>query len=85
MSKLFLTQEVIERSQLSGEFFTAFLHQNYPEFYMSVDDLVSASEYLSDADYLTTDWVVGHLNHLIIDWVEGHVKLPYYRLGGRSC
>ncbi|KAK2189324.1 hypothetical protein NP493_109g05003 [Ridgeia piscesae] len=50
-------EEVIERSQLSGEFFTAFLHQNYPEFYMSVDDLVSASEYLSDADYLTTDWV----------------------------
>lgn len=56
--EVFLTQEVIERSHLSGEFFTAFLHQNYPEFYSSVDDLVSASGYLSDADYLTTDWVV---------------------------
>ena len=55
---MFLSQEVLEKSQLSGEFFTAFLHQNYLEFYSSIDDLVSASEYLSDADYLTTDWAV---------------------------
>ncbi|XP_053394672.1 cell cycle checkpoint protein RAD17-like [Mercenaria mercenaria] len=49
-------EDVVEKSHLSGDFFGAYLHQNYVEFFSSIEDVVSASEYLSDADYLTIDW-----------------------------
>lgn len=49
-------EEVIEKSHLSGEYFTAYLHQNYLEFYTDIDDLVRSTEYLSDADFLTVEW-----------------------------
>ncbi|CAC5393975.1 HRAD17 [Mytilus coruscus] len=49
-------EDVVEKSHLSGEYFTAYLHQNYLEFYSNIDDLVRSTEYLSDADYLTIDW-----------------------------
>ena len=52
---------MIERSHLSGDYFGAYLHQNYLDFFSSIDDVVSASEYLSDADYLTIDWAVSIL------------------------
>ena len=48
----------MEKCHLSGDYFSAYLHQNYLEFYSSIEDVVSASEYISDADYLTLDWVV---------------------------
>ncbi|XP_013419387.1 cell cycle checkpoint protein RAD17 isoform X1 [Lingula anatina] len=48
---------VIERSNLSGDFFTAYLQQNYVDFYSDIDDVVRASEYISDCDFLTSDWV----------------------------
>ncbi|KAM3611530.1 uncharacterized protein V6R79_020092 [Siganus canaliculatus] len=47
---------VVERSHMSGEFFNLYLHQNYLDFFSEVDDVVRASEYLSDADLLTADW-----------------------------
>uniref|UniRef100_A0A672LSY4 Cell cycle checkpoint protein RAD17-like n=1 Tax=Sinocyclocheilus grahami TaxID=75366 RepID=A0A672LSY4_SINGR len=47
---------VIERSHMSGEFFNLFLHQNYPDFFSDVEDIARASEYLSDADFLTAEW-----------------------------
>ncbi|XP_076855108.1 cell cycle checkpoint protein RAD17 [Brachyhypopomus gauderio] len=47
---------VIERSHMSGEFFNLYLHQNYPDFFTNVEDLARASEYLSDADFLTAEW-----------------------------
>uniref|UniRef100_A0AAR2LI59 AAA+ ATPase domain-containing protein n=1 Tax=Pygocentrus nattereri TaxID=42514 RepID=A0AAR2LI59_PYGNA len=47
---------VIERSHMSGEFFNLYLHQNYLDFYLNVDDVARASEYLSDADFLTAEW-----------------------------
>ncbi|WAR24888.1 RAD17-like protein, partial [Mya arenaria] len=49
-------EEVVERSHLSGDYFGAYLHQNYMEFFSTIEDAVTASEYLSDADYLTIDW-----------------------------
>lgn len=49
-------EDVVEKSHLSGDFFGAYLHQNYMEFFSNIEDVVSASEYLSDADYLTIDW-----------------------------
>ena len=51
-------QDVIEKSHLSGDYFTAYLHQNYIEFYTDISDLVRSTEYLSDSDYLTVDWSV---------------------------
>ncbi|XP_051962425.1 cell cycle checkpoint protein RAD17-like [Xyrauchen texanus] len=47
---------VIERSHMSGEFFNLYLHQNYPEFFSDMEDIARASEYLSDADFLTAEW-----------------------------
>lgn len=47
---------VIERSHMSGEFFNLYLHQNYPDFFSDVEDIAQASEYLSDADFLTAEW-----------------------------
>ncbi|XP_062873513.1 cell cycle checkpoint protein RAD17 [Trichomycterus rosablanca] len=47
---------VIERSHMSGELFNLYLHQNYLDFFSEVDDLARASEYLSDADFLTAEW-----------------------------
>ncbi|XP_053337696.1 cell cycle checkpoint protein RAD17 isoform X1 [Clarias gariepinus] len=47
---------VIERSHMSGEFFNLYLHQNYVDFFSDVEDVARASEYLSDADFLTAEW-----------------------------
>ncbi|XP_074493677.1 cell cycle checkpoint protein RAD17 isoform X1 [Sebastes fasciatus] len=47
---------VVERSHMSGEFFNLYLHQNYLDFFSQVEDVERASEYLSDADLLTSDW-----------------------------
>ncbi|XP_005733693.1 cell cycle checkpoint protein RAD17 isoform X3 [Pundamilia nyererei] len=47
---------VVERSHMSGEFFSLYLHQNYLDFFCEVEDVERASEYLSDADLLTADW-----------------------------
>ncbi|XP_029295832.1 cell cycle checkpoint protein RAD17 isoform X2 [Cottoperca gobio] len=47
---------VVERSHMSGEFFSLYLHQNYLDFFSEVEDVERASEYLSDADLLTSDW-----------------------------
>ncbi|XP_072521253.1 cell cycle checkpoint protein RAD17 [Salminus brasiliensis] len=47
---------VIERSHMSGEFFNLYLHQNYLDFFSDVGDVARASEYLSDADFLTAEW-----------------------------
>ncbi|XP_069792689.1 cell cycle checkpoint protein RAD17 [Narcine bancroftii] len=49
-------EEVIENSHMSVELFNLYLHQNYLDFFSDIDDIVRASEYLSDADFLTVDW-----------------------------
>jgi hypothetical protein len=49
---------VIEKCNLSGDYFNAYLHQNYVEFFSEIPDLVRASEYLSDSDFLTFEWSV---------------------------
>ncbi|XP_072771381.1 cell cycle checkpoint protein RAD17-like [Nerophis lumbriciformis] len=47
---------VVERSHVSGDFFNLCLHQNYLDFFSNIEDVDGASEYLSDADLLTSDW-----------------------------
>lgn len=49
-------EEVIGKSQISPDAFTAFLHQNFLDFYTDLNDIAAASEYLSDSDYLTREW-----------------------------
>ncbi|XP_072438232.1 cell cycle checkpoint protein RAD17 [Chiloscyllium punctatum] len=49
-------EEVIENSHMSKELFSLYLHQNYLDFFSEIEDIVRASEYLSDADFLTVDW-----------------------------
>ncbi|XP_003460998.2 cell cycle checkpoint protein RAD17 isoform X1 [Cavia porcellus] len=49
-------EEVVEMSHIPGELFNLYLHQNYIDFFMEVDDLVRASEFLSFADILNGDW-----------------------------
>lgn len=57
-SLFLLEQLVIEHSHLSGEVFNLYLHQNYLDFFSEVEDVDKATEYLSDADLLTADWMV---------------------------
>jgi len=51
-------QLAVERSHMSGDFFILYLHQNYLDFFSEVEDVERASEYLSDADLLASDWEV---------------------------
>ncbi|XP_077418001.1 cell cycle checkpoint protein RAD17 isoform X2 [Vanacampus margaritifer] len=48
---------VIEHSYVSGEFFSLYLHQNYLDFFSEMEDVDTASEYMSDADLLSSDWM----------------------------
>ena len=43
---------------MSGEFFVSYLHQNYLDFFPVLEDVIRATDYLSDADHLTTNWTV---------------------------
>uniref|UniRef100_A0A8C4TN63 RAD17 checkpoint clamp loader component n=1 Tax=Erpetoichthys calabaricus TaxID=27687 RepID=A0A8C4TN63_ERPCA len=54
-SRLLLDPEV-NKTCLSGELFSLYLHQNYLDFYSEIDDVVRATEYLSDADFFTAEW-----------------------------
>ena len=47
---------------MSAELFNLYLHQNYLDFFSSVEDVARASEYLSDADFFTGDWAVSLQN-----------------------
>ncbi|XP_019486704.1 PREDICTED: cell cycle checkpoint protein RAD17 [Hipposideros armiger] len=49
-------EEVVEMSHMPEELFNLYLHQNYVDFFMEIDDLVRASEFLSFADILSGDW-----------------------------
>ncbi|XP_050016417.1 cell cycle checkpoint protein RAD17 [Alexandromys fortis] len=49
-------EEIVEMSHMPGDFFNLYLHQNYIDFFVEVDDLVRASEFLSFADVLSGDW-----------------------------
>ena len=49
---------MIEKCNLSGDYFNAYLHQNYLEFFSEISDVVRASEYLSDSDFMTFEWSV---------------------------
>ncbi|XP_007941552.2 cell cycle checkpoint protein RAD17 [Orycteropus afer afer] len=49
-------EEVVEMSHMPGELFNLYLHQNYIDFFVEIDDVVRASEFLSFADILSGDW-----------------------------
>lgn len=43
---------------MSGSMFNLYLHQNYIDFFSDIDDVVRASDYLSIADVLCSNWNV---------------------------
>ncbi|KAM6230237.1 cell cycle checkpoint protein RAD17 isoform 2-T2 [Porphyrio hochstetteri] len=47
---------IVEKSHMSGSMFNLYLHQNYVDFFSDIDDVVKASEYLSSADVLCSNW-----------------------------
>ncbi|XP_071437264.1 cell cycle checkpoint protein RAD17 isoform X2 [Pithys albifrons albifrons] len=49
-------EDVVEKSHMSGAMFNLYLHQNYVDFFSDIDDVVRASEYLSAADVLCSNW-----------------------------
>nr|XP_056703939.1 cell cycle checkpoint protein RAD17 [Euleptes europaea] len=49
-------EDVIEKSHMPGDLFNLYLHQNYVDFFSDIEDLVRASEYLSTADLLCSNW-----------------------------
>ncbi|NXC92094.1 RAD17 protein, partial [Cercotrichas coryphoeus] len=49
-------EDIVEKSHMSGGMFNLYLHQNYVDFFSDVDDVVRASEYLSTADVLCSNW-----------------------------
>lgn len=51
-------EDVVSKTSVSPEFFSLYLHQNYPEHFDSIEDVSSAAEYLSIADSLSATWSV---------------------------
>ncbi|KAJ7428584.1 RAD17 checkpoint clamp loader component [Pitangus sulphuratus] len=49
-------EDIVEKSHMSGAMFNLYLHQNYVDFFPDIDDVVRASEYLSAADVLCSNW-----------------------------
>ncbi|NXI38240.1 RAD17 protein, partial [Galbula dea] len=49
-------EDVVEKSHVSGSMFNLYLHQNYVDFFSDIDDVVRASEYMSTADVLCSNW-----------------------------
>ncbi|NXD30163.1 RAD17 protein, partial [Spelaeornis formosus] len=57
-SLLIQPEDIVEKSHMSGSMFNLYLHQNYLDFFSDIDDVVRASEYLSTADVLCSNWSV---------------------------
>eukprot|EP00794_Sanderia_malayensis_P008271 gene8271-9154_t len=53
---LFDPEAVIEKTHVASDNLNLYLHQNYLLFQKDIDDLVIASSYLSDADFMTGLW-----------------------------
>ncbi|XP_071588445.1 cell cycle checkpoint protein RAD17 isoform X4 [Heliangelus exortis] len=49
-------EDIVEKSHMPGSMFNLYLHQNYVDFFSDIDDVVRASEYLSAADVLCSNW-----------------------------
>ncbi len=79
---LFDPEEVLERAPASPESFTCFLHQNYPTFFSSVDDLASGAEFLSLADQLFVEWTVT-LNKNILLRFDNQIKIHFLKSTGK--
>jgi len=49
-------EDVVERTTLSADPFTCFLHHNYPAFYTKIEDVSRLSDYLSMSDLFLKEW-----------------------------
>lgn len=49
-------EEVVERTHMTSENFTLYLHQNYLEFFDDIDDCMEVADHFSVADHMSCDW-----------------------------
>ncbi|XP_047123539.1 cell cycle checkpoint protein RAD17 isoform X1 [Hydra vulgaris] len=49
-------EDVFMRTQITSEMFLLYIHENYPDFFNSVDDIACASDYLCDSDVMNGLW-----------------------------
>ncbi|XP_013070427.2 cell cycle checkpoint protein RAD17-like [Biomphalaria glabrata] len=49
-------EEIVSHTHVSADYFNSFLHENYVDFLTTVEDLERATQYFSDADYLSALW-----------------------------
>ncbi|XP_071840291.1 cell cycle checkpoint protein RAD17-like isoform X2 [Apostichopus japonicus] len=55
--KLIISPEsIVERTHMTSENFTLYLHQNYLEFFDEIDDVAAVAQRFSEADHLTCQW-----------------------------
>lgn len=47
---------ICNKMEVSPDTFLNFLHQNYPPFYGSMDDMQLAAEFLSAGDFILSGW-----------------------------
>lgn len=52
----FDADKIFDKSCLSLDLFSSFLHQNYPPFFSSLEQMSMASECFSEADILSHEW-----------------------------
>ena len=65
-------QELLEKTPMTEDSFTTFLHQNYPPFYSSVSDFAAAAEALSLSDGFFCEWTTSGkvLNSILFLWLK---------------
>jgi len=49
-------ESICDKIEVSADTFVGFLHQNYPAFYGSLEDMQTAAEYLSISDFIINGW-----------------------------
>lgn len=52
-----IPEDVVAKTSVSAEFFSLYLHQNYPEYFVNIEDIGAAAEYLTIADSISASWI----------------------------
>ncbi|XP_066916374.1 cell cycle checkpoint protein RAD17-like [Clytia hemisphaerica] len=56
-----IPEEIYENTQISSDNYALYLHQNYPEFFTNIDEVVTVSSNCSQADHIGNSWENKHL------------------------
>jgi hypothetical protein len=69
-------ENILENLSVTPALFNTYLHENYLDFYESVDDIASASLYLSDSDLLDSSF--SYLQKVVILHLPAHHHHHHY-------